>query len=376
MNRTEKRDEIFVKKASKQKISSTFNQTKINSNMKKLMIVFGSFLLVTTSISQTITSANIVNLGDTVFNAIDVSPSVNIGTAGTGNTWNFGTLLANGRDTIVFSNPNTISCASTSFSSASYKFAQDTNFGFLEKSSSSLQLLGLSNGSICVASQNPETVIEFPSTYGSTFTDVAMTQTVVSGADAGFPAADSIRVNSTTNILSNFDASGTLTTPMGIFSCIRQNLERRTTSLVYAKISGFWNPSPILTQNDTAYSHQYWSDATNAKYPLISYDIDASGSLTGQIVWMTRYASNPTSGIDEKEVLSVSIFPNPALDFITIESKDPVTKATIFDVSGKMILSKENPKGNRMEIQELPKGVYFLRVETESVVGNAKFIKE
>ena len=343
--------------------------------MKTTILSLSTILFMALGFSQTINSTNIVNMGDTIYNAIDVSPSVSIGSAGTGNNWNFSSLLANQRDTLVFSDPSSVACASTSFSGASYKFVQDTNFGFLQKSSSSLQLLGLSNGTICVASQDSETVIEFPSSYGSSFNDVAVTQTVVSGAAAGYPAVDSIRVNSTTTIISNFDASGTATTPMGIFSCIRQNLERRTTSLIYAKISGFWNPSPLLTQNDTAYSHQYWSDATNAKYPLISYDIDASGSLTGQIVWMMRYAANPSFGIDENETLKVSVFPNPANDFITINTEEVIEKITILDVSGKTVFSQEKGLNKRINIQHLPSGVYFLTVESSKSVGTTKFIK-
>ncbi len=343
--------------------------------MKKSILSMSALLLLGTGFSQTINSSNIVNLGDTVFNAIDISPSVSIGTSGTGNTWNFLSLLPNQLDTIVFSNPSTVACAATSFSNASYKFVQDTNYGFLQKSSNSLELLGLSSGNICVASQNPETIIEFPSSYGSTFTDLAVTQTVVSGAAGGFPAADSIRVSSTTSIISNFDASGTATTPMGVFSCIRQHLERRTTSLVYAKIAGFWNPSPLLTLSDTAYSHQYWSDATNAKYPLISYDIDSNGSLTGQIVWMMSYSPNPSIGIEEKEALSVSVYPNPANDFVTIEMEGSIEKVTILDISGKVVLSQENSTNNRIDVQSLPSGVYFLTVESSGSVGRAKFIK-
>ena len=343
--------------------------------MKKLILTLSTFLLIGAGFSQTITSSNIVNLGDTVFNAIDVTPSVGIGSTGIGNSWNFSSLLPNQRDTLVFSSPTTIPCAASSFSAASYKFVQDTNFGFLQKSSTSLQLLGLSNGSICVASQNPETIIEFPSSYGSTFNDVAVTQTIVSGAAAGYPAVDSIRVNSTTTIISNFDASGTATTPMGIFSCIRQNLERRTTSLIYAKISGFWNPSPLLTQNDTAYSHQYWSDGTNAKYPLISYDIDASGSLTGQIVWMMRYAANTSIGIGEKEALSISVFPNPATDFVTIDIAESIEKVTLLDISGKVVFSQENSQNKRIDVRNLPSGVYFLTIETANFVGKTKLIK-
>lgn len=343
--------------------------------MKKSILLLSVILFVGIGFSQTINSSNIVNIGDTVFNAVDVSPSVNIGSTGSGNNWNFSSLLPNQVDTIVFSNPSTIACAATSFIGASYKFAQDTNFGFLKKSSTSMQLLGLSNGTICVASQNPETVIEFPSSYGSTFNDIAVTQTVVSGAAAGYPAVDSIRVNSTTTIISNFDASGTVTTPMGIFSCIRQNLERRTTSLIYAKISGFWNPSPLLTQNDTAYSHQYWSDAANAKYPLVSYDIDGSGNLTGQIVWMMRYAANPFASIDEKQALSVTIYPNPANDFITIETDETIENITILDVSGKIVFSQRKNQNTRIDIQNLPSGVYFLTVKSANSVGTTKFVK-
>jgi hypothetical protein len=88
-----------------------------------------------------------------------------------------------------------------------------------------------------------------------------------------------------------------------------------------------------------------------------------------------RYAANPSFGIDENETLKVSVFPNPANDFITINTEEVIEKITILDVSGKTVFSQEKGLNKRVNIQHLPSGVYFLTVESSNSVGTTKFIK-
>lgn len=355
-------------------IIALFLTHKKTHNMKKTLLFIGLGFALNQVTAQTITSANVANMGDTVINGIDVSPSLNLGTAGTGNTWNFSTLLINSRDTTIFANPNAIPCASATFGAANFTIMQDTNFGFVEKTSSSLRVLGLSNGTFCVPSQDTETLMEFPSSFGSSFLDTSVTFTTVPGSIAQLPV-DSAQVNSITYINSNFDASGTLTTPFGLFPVIRQYLERRTVTDIFIKIAGNWSPTPAITLLDTSWSHQYWSDAANAKFPLVSYDITAAGSLTGQVNWTLKYSENPTASITEKEILQVSVYPNPVIDYLNIEADQEIEKVTIMTVSGKVVFAQENFKSKRIDVQNLPKGMYLLTVETGNSIGNSKFIK-
>lgn len=72
--------------------------------------------------------------------------------------------------------------------------------------------------------------------------------------------------------------------------------------------------------------------------------------------------------IDEKAISQsdVKIYPNPAQDYIFIQSDNEPQKAIIFDVTGKQILSADfdsYSEKSGMDISSLKKGIYFLRVK-------------
>lgn len=345
--------------------------------MKKILLTISLAVALNYSLSQTINSTNVVNLGDTVYNAIDVSPSINLGTAGTGNNWNFSTLLINSRDTVVFLHPYSISCASSTYPTATHSFMQDTNRAFLSRTTASLELIGLSNGSICVASQDPETIIEFPSVYTSTFMDTAKTTTVVTGASVGQPLADSVKLISVTHIESDFNASGSLTTPLGIFTCIRQELERRTMTDIYAKGALTGGVYTLLrSESDTSISHQYWSDAANAKFPLVSYEIDNSGNLTGSVTWTYKFGANAFASIEENVTKNLAVFPNPTTNQLTVDTEDKILEVVIIDITGKTVYSSTDVLRNTLDVSFLENGVYVISIKTDNYLSTTKFIKE
>ena len=345
--------------------------------MKKILLTISLAIALNYSLSQTINSTNVVDLGDTVYNAIDVSPSISLGSTGTGNNWNFSTLLINSRDTVIFLHPYSIPCAVSAFPNATHSFMQDTNRAFLSRSSSALELIGLSNGTICVASQDPETIIEFPSVYSSTFMDTARTTTVVTGASVGQPLADSVKLISVTYIESDFNASGSLTTPFGVFTCIRQELERKTETDIYAKgplTGGMY--TLLRSEKDTSISHQYWSDAANAKFPLVSYEIDNSGNLTGSVTWTYKLGINTRVSLDEIERKNISVFPNPTSNQLTIDTDDNLLEITIIDLAGKTVYSSTDVSRNILDVSFLQNGVYVLSIKTKNYTSTTKFIKE
>ena len=348
--------------------------------MKKTILIASSFLLMISAKSQTINDSNIANIGDIIYGATDVSPLINLGTNSAGNTWNFSSLLINGRDTTTMEHPWDVfgrGSMRSHYPTATHGIADDTNYIFLRRSSSALELIGLSNGTAHVKSQDAETIITFPSVFGTTFKDTAKTTATVSGASVGQPLADSIKVISITYIESDFSASGTLTTPFGIFSSIRQYLVRDTYTETWAKgvaTGGVY--TRIQTERDTAYSHQYWSDAINAKFPLVSYDLDASGNLTGSVEWMTGFTVNSTASISEVTQKSITVFPNPATNQLTIEESSQLNKVVVMDVTGKNVISLSNLTSNKIDVSALPKGMYVIQITTDSYTGTTKFIKQ
>ncbi len=70
----------------------------------------------------------------------------------------------------------------------------------------------------------------------------------------------------------------------------------------------------------------------------------------------------------------INIFPNPSKDFFTIKSNLKINKIEIYDMTGiHYVLPSKN---NLINIESLEKGIYFLKVNSDSEEQIKKFIKE
>lgn len=86
--------------------------------------------------------------------------------------------------------------------------------------------------------------------------------------------------------------------------------------------------------------------------------------------------SPDTSSIRNINFKNVNIFPNPVKDELIIENKGMfVKKIEILDVSGKTICHF-NDLRNQINVSMLPKGIYFIRIETDREIEMKKFVKE
>ncbi len=94
----------------------------------------------------------------------------------------------------------------------------------------------------------------------------------------------------------------------------------------------------------------------------------------------TRYYSNSfqfmisSAGNDNlADSSKVTIYPNPASNYLTISSAQEVDKVEIYDPFGKISITSDNePKVN---ISTLQKGIYFIRIYTKGSVVTRKMIK-
>ena len=79
--------------------------------------------------------------------------------------------------------------------------------------------------------------------------------------------------------------------------------------------------------------------------------------------------------INEFSDAELMIYPNPAIDFLTVKSeKYRFEKASITDMSGKTY--PVNIVDNRIDVRFLPAGNYFLHLQNEQVKGTKQFIKK
>jgi len=69
-----------------------------------------------------------------------------------------------------------------------------------------------------------------------------------------------------------------------------------------------------------------------------------------------------------------NIYPNPVKDILYIQSKDEIIKAEIYDAAGR-ILNTTEVKNNAVNVSDLAKGNYIIKVSTKNKTLTLKFIK-
>lgn len=69
------------------------------------------------------------------------------------------------------------------------------------------------------------------------------------------------------------------------------------------------------------------------------------------------------------------IYPNPAKDFIAIETKEKIIEVSVFDYSGKLV-SKYQDNFNTISVNHLAKGNYVMKIKTAENIFNYKLIKK
>jgi predicted transport protein len=80
-------------------------------------------------------------------------------------------------------------------------------------------------------------------------------------------------------------------------------------------------------------------------------------------------------GISDVSVISLQIFPNPAITEIFIKSDLQIEKVEIYSITGALLKIENNFK-EKILVADLAKGIYFLKAHTDNGVTVGKFVKE
>ena len=86
-----------------------------------------------------------------------------------------------------------------------------------------------------------------------------------------------------------------------------------------------------------------------------------------------------TASLSTKDILAskLKIYPNPANDFITIESKNAqISSIEMYSVLGKKVLSTKTLTNNRLNVSGLSSGIYFLRINADGSSATKKVVIE
>ncbi len=93
---------------------------------------------------------------------------------------------------------------------------------------------------------------------------------------------------------------------------------------------------------------------------------------------VTASTSSPSLSIKKAQRLNFDLYPNPALENVTIQLPSGSSKATVqfYNYIGKLVLTNNITELNsKINVSSLSKGIYVLKVVSDDKIGSQKFIK-
>lgn len=264
--------------------------------MKKTLLFLIAFLPVcSNSFAQiTIDSADFGMQGDAVPVFRDTSAmeglTISAGSA-VSQSWDYSTLNVHEFDSIIFRDPQEYPDGAQ-FPEADFVLPYILGEAFIQKTDSNMVVLGMAGAgddfgvAVPFIFSEPSTVMNFPSTLGSTFTESNLSSQII---PSPVPEADSVIIELDLQTFSEFDAYGSLKTPAGEYS---QTLRQYVKLDFVIEVAAIVN-LPVIGRTevplfDTAFStYSYNWFEKNSTYTLL--EIAADGK-NGNVINATYHA--------------------------------------------------------------------------------------
>lgn len=145
----------------------------------------------------------------------------------------------------------------------------------------------------------------------------------------------------------------------------------------FTEFDATWTPfysqnfSGISTAQDISLDLTEFA-GTSVSLVFRHYDSDEQFVLLMDDIVITNTTSMSTTDIQEN--FNVAVYPNPTQDVIYVKSTDAIQQLNLFDAKGSLLKSEGNTSS--ISLKELPKGIYFLRIKTETETFSKKVVKE
>ena len=88
------------------------------------------------------------------------------------------------------------------------------------------------------------------------------------------------------------------------------------------------------------------------------------------------FYKEPTAGIDDQDLVSLNMYPNPASDVLNISAQSTINSVEIFNVLGqKVIRMNVEDTSAEINVSNLNAGIYLIKYEINNRTSTKKFVK-
>ncbi len=146
-------------------------------------------------------------------------------------------------------------------------------------------------------------------------------------------------------------------------------------------IMDFINEKSSELRNPQIRNRQRWPEVNQYIWPNafvgLSYDQDIQylkDWISDRILWMDREIDKMevVTALDEEVDISVSLYPNPAVNKIELKAKKEIESIRIFDINGRTVYSNDPQSSTvNIDISDQPSGPYIVRI----VIGENNYGK-
>jgi hypothetical protein len=332
--------------------------------MKKIYYIVVAICLANLSLAAqpVITySGNAPQIGENYHYAGDLA-SYDPGPSGANQTWDFSNITS-----AFTSSPRAVSPGSTpytgEFTEATIAFAQteaNDSYIFSQVTTSEFLNVGIGNhpeggSELIIHYTDAVKLLKYPFSFSESYTD---------NYYASYSMVEGMTTHERGTAIVTADAWGSVTTPTGTYNTLRIKRERTFTDSVW--VSGVFISATTRTQTD----YEWYTSTSHT--PVVTISVTGDGTTA-------TYRTDYISGVEKQQLPSVqvSIFPNPASEYLTIRAEKKIKNIRLLSANGRQLneifLTTPNYQ-QTVEFSMYPKGVYFIKLEFDKGVTITKKI--
>jgi hypothetical protein len=303
---------------------------------------------------------NTPQIGDQIHLQYVDHSGLNPGSAGAGVNWDFGTLTNEDLIMVEVVDPTTTPYTND-FPDADMAFStMGIAFSYNQADNSGMYLLGFGadTGGVVILNvyTNYETMITYPFTYNSSFTD---------DFKGGFTSLG-VQVRQSGTLTTTGDAYGTITLPTGTFNNVLRTKTER--SQVDSMFLGTKFLQATVT-NDILYN---WYTASGTT-PVFSLQTSESGTP------QSAYYGDEATGLENNDlsITNMQVYPNPASGNIIVSfdnSSGTEVNISLLNQLGQPVLSITNlyntsgTSQEQIDISGIPAGIYYVQISNKEKI--------